>query len=142
MNRILKKVLIVIGSVGALFIIILLYHIITIKPKVYETPHLQISRIDFKNNIDSVQSKQICQDLRSIEGLTSDSIIVKNNVVVYFHNNSKTNSKKVYNELMAKRNYEAERFILPDSLSNKKVCPMNEDSFTYQMSRKLNQFFN
>lgn len=142
MNRILKKALIVIGSIGALFIIILLYHIITIKPKTYETPNLQISRIDFKNTIDSAQAKQICQDLRSIKGLTSDSIIVKNNVVVYFHNNSMTNSEKVYNELMAKRNYEAERFILPDSLANKKVCPMNQDSFSYRMSRKINQFFN
>lgn len=141
-KNIFKKLLIVAGSIGALFILILLYHVITIKPKTYELPNLQISRIDFKNTIDSMQAKQISTDLRSIEGLTSDSIIIKNNVVVYFHNNSKTNSLKVYNELMSMREYDAERYILPDSLANKKVCPMNQDSFTYKMSRKVNQFFN
>ncbi|MGV9002475.1 hypothetical protein [Flavobacterium sp.] len=141
-NKTFKKVLLAVGSIGALFVLILLYHIITIKPKTYETPHLQISRIDFKNTIDSSQAKQICKDLRSIKGLTSDSIIVKNNVVVYFHNNSVTNSAKVYAQLMSKRQYDAQRYILPDSLANKKVCPMNQDSFTYKMSKKLNQLFN
>jgi len=140
--KIIKKGLVLLGGIALLFIAILLFHIITAKPAVYETPNLQVSRIDFKSNIDSAQAKQICADLRSIKGLTSDSIIVKRNVVVYFHNNKITNSEKVFNELMSKRPYEAHRFLVPANLANKEVCPMDQNSFSYKLSKTINQFFN
>ncbi len=142
MNKTVKKVVIVVAGIGVLFIAILLFHIITAKPAVYETPNLQVSRIDFKSNIDSLQAKQICADLRTIKGLTTDSIIVKRNVVVYFHNNKITNSEKVFNELMSKRPYEAQRFILPANMANKEVCPVDQNSVSYKLSKSINQFFN
>jgi len=142
MNKTVKKVLIAVAGIGVLFFAILIFHIITAKPAVYDSPNLQISRIDFKSTIDSAQAKQICADLRSIKGLTSDSIIVKRNVVVYFHNNKITNSEKVFNELMSKRPYQAERFILPANMANKEVCPVDQNSFAYKASKTINQFFN
>ncbi|MFA9187202.1 hypothetical protein AAGV33_06185 [Flavobacterium sp. FBOR7N2.3] len=142
MNKTIKKVLFIVGGIALLFIAILLFHIITAKPAVYESPNLQVSRIDFKSNIDSVQAKQICADLRTIKGLTTDSIIVKRNVVVYFHNNKITNSEIVFNELMSKRPYEAERFILPANMANKEVCPVDQNSVSYKLSKSINQFFN
>jgi hypothetical protein len=141
-NKFIKKGLWTGLIIMVLFFAILLFHIITAKPAVYESPNLQVSRIDFKTDIDSLQARQICSDLRSIKGLTSDSIIVKRNVVVYFHNNSITNSQKVYSELMAKRHYEAKRYILPENLVNKEVCPVNQNSLSYQWSQKINRFFN
>jgi hypothetical protein len=89
-----------------------------------------------------VQAKQICSDLRSIKGLTSDSIIVKRNVVVYFHNNKITNSKKVFDQLIAIGHYDAQRYILPENLAGKEVCPVNQNSLSYRLSQKLNRFFN
>lgn len=142
MNKTVKKVLIAVVGIGVLFFAILIFHIITAKPAVYDSPNLQVSRIDFKSQIDSVQAKQICADLRTIKGLTTDSIIVKRNVVVYFHNNKITNSEKVFNELMSKRPYEAERFILPANMANKEVCPVDQNSFAYKASKTINQFFN
>jgi hypothetical protein len=141
-NKTIKRVLLAGLGIVLLFFAILLFHIITAKPAVYENPNLQVSRIDFKTNIDSVQAKQICSDLRSIKGLTSDSIIIKRNVVVYFHNNTITNSEKVYDELMSKRRYDAKRYILPANLANKEVCPIDQNSFSYKLSKKINQFFN
>lgn len=141
-NKTIKKVLWATMITFALFFAILVFHIITAKPAVYESPNLQVSRIDFKENIDSVTAKKICADLRSIKGLTSDSIIVKRNVVVYFHNNKITDSKKVYDELMTKGNYIAERYILPANLASKEVCPVDQNSFSYKMSQKINRFFN
>ena len=141
-NKTIRKILWTGLIIGLLFIAILLFHIITAKPAVYESPNLQVSRIDFKANIDSLQAKQICSDLRSIKGLTSDSIIIKRNVVVYFHNNKITNSEKVYDELMSKRRYDAKRYILPANLANKEVCPIDQNSFSYKLSKKINQFFN
>jgi hypothetical protein len=73
-NKIIKKGLWMGLIITVLFFAILLFHIITAKPAVYETPNLQVSRIDFKTNIDSLQAKQICSDLRSIKGLTSTTI--------------------------------------------------------------------
>jgi len=142
MNKTIKKVLIVSAGIGLLLFVILLFHIVTAKPAVYENANLQVSRIDFKSNIDSLQAKQICADLRTIKGLTSDSIIVKRNVVVYFHNNKITNSEKVFNELMSKRPYEAKRYILPASIVSKEVCPIDQNSFSYKLSKSINQFFN
>lgn len=141
-NKIFKKVLWAGLTIVVLFIAIFIFHIITAKPAVYDTPNLQVSRIDFKSNIDSVQAKKICADLRTIDGLTSDSIIVKRNVVVYFHNNKITNSEKVYNELMTKGKYDAQRYILPESFANKEVCPVDQNSASYKFFQKVNQFFN
>lgn len=141
-NKFIKKGLWTGLIILVLFFAIFLFHIITAKPAVYESPNLQVSRIDFKTNIDSVQAKQICSDLKSIKGLTSDSIIVKRNVVVYFHNNKITNSKKVFDQLIAIGHYDAQRYILPENLAGKEVCPVNQNSLSYRLSQKLNRFFN
>lgn len=141
-NKLIKRSLKGLAAIAFLFVAILLFHIVTAKPALYDTPNLQISRIDFKSNIDSLKAKEICADLRTVKGLTSDSIIVKRNVVVYFHNNKITNSDKVFDELMTKKPYEATRFILPASLANKEVCPIDQNSMTYKVSQKINQFFN
>lgn len=141
-NKHIKKALWIAMGVAILFSAILLFHIITAKPAVYDTPNLQVSRIDFKSDIDSAQARQICADLRSIKGLTSDSIIIKRNVVVYFHNNKITNSKKVYAQLMAKSHYDARPYILPENLASKEVCPMDQNSMSYKLSQKINHFFN
>jgi hypothetical protein len=141
-KKTMKRGLLAVLVVVVLFFGILIFHIVTAKPAVYESPNLQVSRIDFKTNIDSAQAKKICADLRSIKGLTSDSIIVKRNVIVYFHNNKITNSKKVYDELMAKGQYDAQRYILPEGMANKEVCPIDQNSFSYKMAKSLNQIFN
>jgi len=141
-NKIIKRGIFILSGIFGLFVAILLFHIITAKPPVYDTPNLQVSRIDFKTDIDSLQARQICADLRSIKGLTSDSIIIKRNVVVYFHNNKITNSQKVFNELMAKGRYDAQRYILPANLAAKEACPMNQNSLSYRLSQKINRFFN
>lgn len=141
-NKYIKKGLWIAFGIAILFSAILLFHIITAKPAVYDTPNLQVSRIDFKADIDSAQARQICSDLRSIKGLTSDSIIIKRNVVVYFHNNKITSSKKVYAQLMAKRHYDARPYILPENLASKEVCPMDQNSMSYKLSQKINHFFN
>lgn len=142
MNKNLKIGLKVVSGIAVLFVAILIYHIATAKPAVYENANLQVSRIDFKTDIDSVEAKKINHDLRTITGITSDSIIIKRNVVVYFHNNKMTDSKQVYAELMSKGTYDAQRFILPDNLANKEVCPMDPNSFTYRLSQQINHFFN
>ena len=140
--RINKKIKIFLLSILGIFLLlfaILVYHIANARP--IENATIQISRIDFDKPFDSLGATQIKQKLHSIKGVKSD-IIVKNNVVVYFHDNLIINSEKVYSELMTKGDYNAKRFILPASLANKQVCPvMKKDGFKYKFSKFIQSIF-
>jgi copper chaperone CopZ len=144
--RIPKKIKIavvsILGIVGLLFVV-LVVHIATAKPVVYDNATLQISRIDFEEAIDSAKAKEIHRNLKSIPGVKNDRINMEKGVVVYFHDNKITNSKRVYEQLMMKGNYKAKPFIISNELAQKKVCPvMAEDSFSYKFSRGVQRIFN
>lgn len=138
-----KKIKIGVLSVLGFFLlmfVILVFHIATARP--VENATIQISRIDFDKPFDSLSTIDITQKLHSIPGVKSE-IIVKRNVVVYFHDNRIADSKKIYNELMAKGNYKAERFIIPANLANKEVCPvMRRDGISYKFTKFIQGIFN
>lgn len=144
--KINKKLKIAAGSIMGIFlvlVIVLVVHIATAKPVVIDNATLQISRIDFKEPIDSLMAKQINRDMKSIAGVKNPSVFPEKQVVVYFHDMKIANSEKVFNELMAKGNYKAERLIIPASIAANKVCPvMNEDSFSFKFSRGIQRIFN
>jgi hypothetical protein len=138
-----KKIKIAILSVLGFFLVmfvILVYHIANARP--IESATIQVSRIDFDKNFDSIATEDIKQKLHTIEGVKSE-IIVKRNVVVYFHDNRVADSKKVYDELMKTGNYKAERFLLPPGLANNEVCPvMDKDGVKYKFSKFVQRIFN
>ncbi|HOD09834.1 MAG TPA: hypothetical protein PLH25_09000 [Flavobacterium sp.] len=142
----IKKIKILVGSVlgvVVLLFVVLVVHIATAKPVVYDNATLQISRIDFEEAIDSAKAKEIHRNLKSIPGVKNDRINMEKGVVVYFHDNKITNSKRVYEQLMAKGNYNAKPFIISNELAQKKVCPvMAEDSFSFKFSRGIQRLFN
>lgn len=142
-NKTVKKI--ALGTLTVFFLLfgILVYHIANARPVgSVENATIQISRIDFDQPFDSLSAIAIKKNLHSIPGVKSD-IIVKRNVVVYFHDNTIADSKKVYDELMTKGNYKAERFLLPPSLTAKQVCPvMKKDSFKYKFSAFIQGIFN
>ena len=119
--------------------IILVIHIA--KARRLENATIQVSRIDFDKPFDSVAAVAVKKNIQSIPGVKSD-VIVKRNVVVYFHDNRIVDSKKVYEQLMAKADYDAKRFVLPNSLASKQVCPvMNQNSFYYKFSTAVQRIF-
>ncbi len=138
-----KKIKIALFSIlgfTLLMFVILVYHIATARP--VENPTIQVSRIDFDKPFDSLSTIDIKQKLHSIEGVKSE-IIVKRNVVVYFHDNRIADSKKVYDELMTKGSYKADRFILPAAFANKQVCPvMRRDGISYKFTKFIQGIFN
>lgn len=132
-----------IGGVMLLLLIVLIAHIALAKPVAYDNATIQVSRIDFKDPITPAQAKEITANLKSIPGVTSDNLIIKNNVVVYFHDNKITNSSKVFKTLMAKGKYDAKPFTIPTAIASQQVCPvMNTDSFSYKFSRGIQRIFN
>jgi len=142
-NKTVKKI--ALGALAVFFLLfgILVYHIANARPVgSVENATIQISRIDFDQPFDSLSAIAVKKNLQSIPGVKSD-IIVKRNVVVYFHDNTIADAKKVYDELMAKGNYKAERFLVPPSLAAKQVCPvMKKDSFKYKFSAFIQGIFN
>lgn len=140
-----KTIRIAIGSILGTFLVlfvILVAHIATAKPIVYDNANLQISRIDFKQPIDSLTAKQIHRQMKTIPGVKNDKLNPETGVMVYFHDNRVTNSKKVFTALMAQGNYKAEPFTVPAALAGKQVCPvMNKDGFTYKFSRGIQRIF-
>lgn len=144
--KISKKLKIVVGSIFMIFFLlflILVVHIATAKPLEVDNASLQISRIDFKEPIDSLKAKEIHRNLKSIPGVKTDRLNKETGVLVYFHDIKVADSKTIYNKLMAMGNYKAERFVLPKELENKTACPvMTEDSFSYKFSRGIQRIFN
>lgn len=139
-NRTVKKIILSVLGIALLLFGILVYHIASMKP--VENANIQISRIDFDKPFDSLSSIDIQNKLHEIKGVKSE-IIVKRNVVVYFHDNNIADSKKVFDELMTKGNYKAERFLLPANLAQKQVCPvMKKDSYKYKFSKFIQGIFN
>jgi copper chaperone CopZ len=142
-NRTIKVVIGSIFSIVLLLIVVLVVHIATAKPVEVDNATMQISRIDFKEPLDSLKSKEIHRNLKSIDGVKNIKIVPEKGVVVYFHDNRIANSEQVFTQLSAKGNYQAERFVISDDLASKKVCPaMNTDSFSYKFSRGIQRIFN
>ena len=152
LNKILKKmkinrkVKIIAGSILGIFVLlflVLVVHIATAKPVEIDNASLQISRIDFKEPIDSLKAKEIHRNLKKIPGVKSDRLNQETGVLVFFHDTKVANSQTIYNQLIAMGNYKAERFVVPQAIANKKVCPvMNDDSFSYKFSRGIQRIFN
>ena len=143
MKRKVKIIAITILSVTSLFFVILVYHIATAKPIVYDNATMQISRIDFKEPLDSLKMKEIHRNLKTIPGFISDSYNLEKGVLVYFHDNRIADSKTIYNALIQKGKYKANRYVLPKSLASNEVCPvMNKGSLSYKFSKTVKQIFN
>jgi hypothetical protein len=144
--KINKNLKIVLGSVLGIFLllfIVLVVHIATIKPTVYDNATLQISRIDFNDPIDILQAKKITREMKSIPGVKNPSVFADKKVVVYYHDMTIINSEQVFNQLLAKGNYNAKRYIVPAKLASNQVCPvMDKDSFSYKFSRGIQRIFN
>ncbi|RAR49607.1 hypothetical protein [Flavobacterium lacus] len=142
-NRTIKVIIGSIFSIVLLLIVVLVVHIATAKPVEVDNATMQISRIDFKEPLDSLKSKEIHRNLKSIDGVKNIKIVPEKGVVVYFHDNRIVNSEQVFTQLSATGNYQAECFVISDDLASKKVCPaMNTDSFSYKFSRGIQRIFN
>ncbi len=128
------------GALGLLSILLiaLCVHIYmaTHKPK---TPFelTQLSRIDFKQKIDSVEAIKIRKFIGLQDGVTSSYFNMKDGILVYTYLTNKQNSKTIFNKIMNLGHYKAEPYIVSKTdLSN--GCPAgfgSQNSFsTYILS--------
>jgi hypothetical protein len=142
-NKTVKILALIILSIFLILFIVLVVHIATAKPVINDNTNLQISRIDFKQPLDSAMVKEIHRNLKSIDGLKNYHFNMERGVVVYYHDNRVINADKVFNQLMAKGDYKATPFVISTELASRQVCPvMNRDDFSYKFSRGIKRIFN
>jgi hypothetical protein len=140
MKKTIKKIALSLLIIGVILFGIAVYHVASQKP--IDNATVQVSRIDFDKPFDSISSIEIQKKLHEITGVKTDVVVVRN-TVVYFHDKKIANSKQVFDQLMAKGNYKAQRFLVADSLAKKAVCPvMDENSFKYKFAHFVQRIFN
>lgn len=130
---------IALGALGVLtsLLIILCVHIyiVTHKPK---TPFelTQLSRIDFKQKVDSVEANKITSFIATQEGVKSTYFNLKDGILVYTYQSDKQNSITIYNKLINHGHYKAERFIINEAKANT-GCPAGFGSGSKSLSSYL-----
>lgn len=135
-----RSIIKVLASVFLLTITIYFTYVM-LTPEKIDNPTIQVSRIDLDNTIDTSQIPSIKQKLKSIKGV-KDEIIIKNNVIVYFHDNTVTNSRKVFDQFSKLIDCNARMFVVPPDLVSKNVCPVTGDNgFVARITRTVNKIF-
>jgi hypothetical protein len=79
----------------------------------------QLSRIDFKQKIDSVEASKIKAFVAMQEGVTSTYFNLNDGILVYTYQLEKQNSLSIYNKLINEGHYHAERYLINEADSKK-----------------------
>jgi hypothetical protein len=109
------------------------------KPKNVEN-NIQLSRIDFKQAVDSTEAGKIVSFVRHLDGVDNAFFNPKSGILICGFDNKKQTSQNVYDRLMAYGHYKAERFIV-DASSEIKGCPAmgTDKSFIYTIASNVAQ---
>lgn len=101
----------------------------------------QLSRIDFKQNIEAEEASKIRAFVNGLEGVENSYFNLDNDVLVYSYLVGKQNSNNVYNKLVAFGKYKAEKYIV-DETNSKTGCPIGTDktSISYKLSAYISNF--
>jgi hypothetical protein len=121
--KLFKKIAAGAISLISILLLALCIHIymVTHKPK---SPFelTQLSRIDFKQNIDSVEANKIRTFIAMQDGVRSSYFNMKDGILVYTFLSNKQNSKSIFDKLITYGHYHAEPYTINETvLSN--GCP-------------------
>lgn len=141
-NKVTKWIAGSVFGVIVLLFLTLVAHILLVTPKNYDNNSLQLSRIDFKEPIDSAKAKTINSQLRSINGVKNTHINLRDGIVVYSHDVNKVNAEQAFESLLQKGNYKAERFVVTDDMKATGCPIMDRNSFSYRFSNGIQKLFN
>lgn len=140
-RRIRSGLLALLGLFFFLFIALVI-HIATAPSLEVDNATLQIARIDFHQPMTPEMAKELHRQVKAIPGVTHDKYFPDKGVLVYWLDNRITDSKRVFEQLMAKGHYDAERFTVPEHLAQQRVCPaMDPNSFKYRFSVAVQRIF-
>ncbi len=143
-KKLIKRILFGALALFVVFVITLGVHIYMVTAPIREMkkqPQLQLTRIDFKQEMDSVSVEKIKNAAMSLDGVHNCLFNPQGKMFVVGFYNDKQNSEKVYKAVMASGNYKAEKFV-PTEEGLAKGCPaIDKSSFTYQLGNMFEKLF-
>lgn len=127
-SKLIKRSLIGLSVIVVLFLALGI-HLYYVTDNFYQqtgsNANLQMSRIDFKQDVDSTEAIKISSTVNSLEGVQKSYFNVKDNILVYSYYKGKQTSQNVYDKLMASGNYVADKFtVSADEMTS--GCPVLE----------------
>jgi len=137
------KIFIWTGSSFLVLSAILVFHVymVTHINKNQDERIRQLSRIDFKQNIEAEEANKIRVFVNGLPGVENSYFNLDNDVLVYSYLVGKQNSFNVYNKLVAFGNYKAIRYVVNET-NAKTGCPIGTDktSMSYKLSAYISNF--
>lgn len=128
-----------------LLFVVLVVHIYMVTPKSTKNDNRQrqLSRIDFKQDIDAAEAEKIKAFVGSMNGVEGSHFNVEADVLVYTYASGTQNSTDVFNAVVKMGNYKAQRYVVSQEQS-KNGCPVSTDkkSFSYRLTTIVNNIFN
>ncbi|MBI3260646.1 MAG: hypothetical protein HYZ54_14400 [Ignavibacteriae bacterium] len=103
---------------------------------------VQLGRIDFKQDIDSLEGNRIRSFVSHLDGVKSTYFNYKDRILVYTYSSKIQSSVNVYNLLAGYGNFKAERYVVGVG-ATKSGCPIGADkqSYTGTVSSYISGFF-
>ncbi len=125
---------------------VLSWHLYAIAKKSHENPNnrIQLSRIDFKEPVDSLEAMKIKNYVRTLDGVQGAHFNVADGILVYGYFLGTQTPQKVYQNVMdfSQNKYKAERYVV-SAEQLKQGCPAGMDnSITMLYSNFLYKSFN
>ncbi len=132
LKKTIKRALIFTLSIFFVLFFVLIYHLyqVTHKPE-YKDQGLQMARINFKSNIDSIKANEIRSDVNKISGVNYSYMNVADDILVYSFNPKVQNSLNVYSIIKNKFEFEMERYIVTPEQANT-GCPVLNDKNSFR----------
>lgn len=142
-KTLLKKIAIWTGSIFSLLVVVLVVHIYLVTRPSTPLPNhnVYLSRIDFKESVDSLEANRIMNHVRTLEGIANAYFNIPAGTLVYGYKKGTQSPEKVYQEVSKFTTLKAERLIISEE-DMAKGCPaFDKSSFTYKFGEFVKNVF-
>ena len=102
----------------------------------------QLGRIDFKEQVDSMDIRKIKNSVLSMNGVDAAYFNADDNLLVYSYDPDLLHSDLVYNKLMKENNIKAEKFTVSLNESANGCPVIDKSSFSYQFASAVKNIMN
>lgn len=140
-KRRILKIAIWTASVFVVLVAVLVVHIVMVTGHKRNDQRMrQLSRIDFKEQIDSAEAVKITGFVASLEGV--NDIQFNNNILVYTYTVGTQTSEGVYEKLIKHGHYNASRYVVDQSKAATGCPVIEEGSLSHRFSSLVTGIFN
>ena len=143
-NKILKRILLIIGGTAAAFVLVLLVHIVVMVKEMpnYANRTTQLGRADFKEPVNSATAQLIEQKIKKLPGVSSTYFNQKDDILVYAFDNKVNTSENIYNAGIKNSGIRSVRYTVSEE-DLKYGCPaMNGNSFYGKLTQFVSSIVN